>query len=84
MMGAKAHEALTKMAAELDRCEQECLITDKLLAADLPVTESARRQHEQWVREGKPLWRETPAIINRVKKAAKKAARNVRKAQVGT
>ena len=76
MMGAKAHEALTKMAAELDRCEAQCLMTDKLLAAGLPIAENARRQHEQWVREGKPLWRETPAIINRIRKAAKKSVGN--------
>lgn len=75
-MSAKARQAMAEMAAELDRCEAECLMTDKLLAAELPITESARRQHEQWVREGKPLWRDTPAIINRIRKASKKAARN--------
>ncbi len=78
-MSARADRAMVEMAAELDRCEAECLMTDKLLTAELPITDSARRQHEQWVREGKPLWRETPAVIARVRKAAKKAAKNERR-----
>jgi hypothetical protein len=78
-MGAKTHEAMVEMAAELDRCEQECLMTDKLLTAGLPIGDAARRQHEQWVREGKPLWRETPTVVARARKAAKRAAKNARR-----
>lgn len=74
-MGAKARKAMKVFAQEMDRREGLCLVLDRLVEMGQKLKGDEKRIYDQWVREGKPRWRDEPRIVARVRKAARKAAR---------
>lgn len=79
--------AYDKMAKMLDDCDAQCFELDRKEAAGEAMTSEEEIEHEQWKKEGRIPWRQKPELVAKIRKAAKKAARNeamkIAKAEIG-
>jgi len=77
-MRRRTREAFDIFAAKLDELEAQCIEVERKIQAEEPTTVNERAQLARWLSEGRPLWRNNPQTIARLRRTARRCARRAR------
>jgi hypothetical protein len=75
-MRPRVRAAFNAFGLVLDDLDKECLSVERKVQMGEPLSNADKGVLAQWNAEGAKPWRQKPKVMRRIKRAARKAARN--------